>query len=590
VNRKLAALVIGIGVLSLSACATIREIRDMDREPTDAEKAAKRAEHAQREAVEVAALVKRLNEIPTGWNWAWRGGELVYGAVAEDDRVAAAYALGHQYKAYSAIPDLAVALKDKDDRVRINAASSLLEMADHASAVQAALKEALNDPYYQIRLDAVRTLVQLGVPTAELMPTLDGVAAGTSPSDAVEAADLLISMGRDPSGLVPVLMNAMADPELSETVIDDLSDQYENPAYLPILLMGLNSADTKVRAGCISLLGGPTYASPEVTAALRKASTSWIPDVRKSAAAALVVGGDSEGEPGKVAGPGTGAANESIAKLLKLLGDRDESVRRTAVESLGRLKDSSPEVIAALRTSLKDHDEDVREATADALGAIGKPAQAAVPDLWAIWNDSRKPKAGKFDWIVADAAARALYWGMGEDVENGVTGWYGAQWGMNPSQVRAAFEKDGVSITEEGGPPPVLGIDRVSCGCGQAARCKWVCSDSPTVEASGPTIPVSVSFVFDAAGLLSKVQLQSHVGDLSRCQEIGTILAGLEWTYSTSHTKTPVSSPAAPAATTWSYDWSLATSRLTYRTETTPAACEIELAYAKDDTSHPGPR
>jgi HEAT repeat protein len=558
-----------------------QDLRDLQTAPTEAELEARRAEDAKREAAEVAALVKRLNEIPSGWQWSWRGFALYYGPSAEADRVAAAYALGHQYKAYSAIPDLAAALKDKDEDIRINASSSLLEMADHASSAEAALRGVLNDPYNRVRLNAVRALAQMGVPSADLMPSLAGVVASTSLSNAVEAADLEISLGRDPKELVPVLMRGMDDKEVSEEVIDDLGEQYEDPAYLPILLRGLKSGDTKVRAGSISMLGGPTYASPEVTAALRQAASSWISDDRQSAAAALVDGGYGPDKKGTVAGAGTAAADASVATLVKLTRDWDSSVRRTAAESLGRSRDGSPEVVAALRKSLKDSDEDVREAAADALGAIGKPAKAAVPDLWNIWNDSRKPKAGAFAWVVGSAAARALM-DMGEDVEDYGSGWYDARWDMDSSQVRAAFEKEGLAVAEAGGPPTVLVIDRMDCGCGDAAQCRWSCwLPAPAAEPEAGTIPVSVSFVFAAAGKLTRVELQSHLGDSSRCKEIGKALSGLEWTYSTTHTKAQVPS----AATTWSYRWTLTNSTVAYTTTATPSACEMELVYAKGDSS-----
>jgi HEAT repeat protein len=348
----------------------IRDIRDMDHEPTEAEKVARRAERAKREEAEVAALVKRLDEIPKGWNWEWRGSMLYYGPLAEEDRVHAAYALGHQYKAYSAIPDLAVALKDKDKDVRINAVSSLLEMADHAAPAQAALKEALNDPYYAVRLDAVRALLLMGVPNAELMPALVSVTASPDPCQAMDAVDLLLAMGRSPRDFVPALMTGIVDLEAGPRVITILIDYDEDPAYLPLLLKGLDSANAVVQAQSVILLGDATYVGPEATAAIRKAASSWTASLRAAAAHALVVGGYEDGSRGMVAGLGTGAANESIAKLLKLLSNRDKTVRQAAAESLGRSKDSSPEVIAALRVAAKDRDGDVAAEAAKALAAI----------------------------------------------------------------------------------------------------------------------------------------------------------------------------------------------------------------------------
>ncbi|HVT57016.1 MAG TPA: HEAT repeat domain-containing protein [Thermoanaerobaculia bacterium] len=688
-NKWLAALLIGV-LFSLSACATMREIRTtIDAVRTGDFKALdalEKAQDAADEAKEVADLVKKLHEAPKDRTLRSEGDTFWWGTNA-DERADAAYALGNKYKAYSAIPDLTLALKDKQANVRGAAAASLWAMADHASSAQAALMEALNDPYGRLRINVVEALLLMGVPSADLMSSLNYVAAGPVLIDAVDAADLQLRMGRDPNDLMPVLMRGMADPEVSErvlyivaarandpaylpalltglesadwevrdntrnavkalvqhgvpnpgllpalhdfavgpsllfdaveaadlliwmgqdpkdlievlmrgmadeemsaVVIANLEEQPEDPAYLPVLLAGLWSADSDLRARSLAMLGGPAYATPEIAAEIRRAGSFRTVEVRASAAHALVIGGRTltHEEPGRVVGPGAGAGNESIAKLLQLARDRDAKVRRAAVESLGRLGDGSPEVIAALRASLEDRA--VRETTIAAIEAIGKPAKALAPDLWAIWNASRNASAGKKgsdETDLGSAAWGALAYGMGEDIGSFLNGWYDADWGMSRSQVRAAFKPDRLSLTEGGGPPTVLGIDHLDCGCGPAARCKWECSLSPAAAAaSEAAIPVSVSFVFDTSDHLSRVLLKSHVGDLSRCRDIGNILAGLEWKYSTNHTKKQVPSPAA---TTWSYDWALWKSSLVYKTETTPSACEMELVYANDDTPH----
>src|SRR6478672_9314342 len=94
--------------------------------PTDAEVAAQNA-------AKTAALVKTLHEAPhTGF----------FGEAAEQKRVDAAVDLG-KMKAYSAIPDLAQALKDENWAVRVYASQSISHMADHAQSVAPALREAL---------------------------------------------------------------------------------------------------------------------------------------------------------------------------------------------------------------------------------------------------------------------------------------------------------------------------------------------------------------------------------------------------------------------------------------------------------------
>jgi HEAT repeat protein len=187
----------------------------------------------------------------------------------------------------------------------------------------------------------------------------------------MDAVDLLLAMGRSPTELVPALMTGIVDMEAGERVITILIDYDEDPAYLPLLLRGVeDTASAEVQAQSVILLGDATYIGPEATAAIRKAASSWTRSTRRAAAHALVVGGDEADDRGMVAGLGTGAANESIAKLLKLLRDRDATVRQAAAESLGRSKDSSPEVIAALRVAANDRDGDVAAEAAKALDAI----------------------------------------------------------------------------------------------------------------------------------------------------------------------------------------------------------------------------
>src|SRR3954447_18534133 len=96
--------------------------------PTDAEVATENAKKA-------AALVKTLHEPPHHG---------FCGAAAEQKRVDAAVELG-EMKAYSAIPDLALALKDENWAVRVYASQSISHMADHAQSVAPELREALKD-------------------------------------------------------------------------------------------------------------------------------------------------------------------------------------------------------------------------------------------------------------------------------------------------------------------------------------------------------------------------------------------------------------------------------------------------------------
>jgi HEAT repeat protein len=263
-------------------------------------------------------------------------------------------------------------------------------------------------------VNAAGALWSMETPKKELMPSLDEVVAGREESDAAEAADLLIRMGREPKEFTEVLLRAMSDfdVETRKAVMDNIREQKkDSPDYIPVLLKALADRDDGIRSSAASELGSKVYAAPEVVAALQRATSDKSEYVRSSATRSLSsVGtpaagparpGAAPGKPGAAA-PGSAEVDAVTATLLKSLTDRKASVRAEAAESLGDMKKSAPEVIAALRACLKDKDNDVKSNAAEALGEIGKPAKEAIPDLWAIWKDPKQ------DTFVKHAAGRAL--------------------------------------------------------------------------------------------------------------------------------------------------------------------------------------
>jgi HEAT repeat protein len=286
--------------------------------------------------------------------------DLKKGKAAE--RAAAASDLG-EHKVYAAIPDLILALsQDKDEYVRSNAASALWAMADHASSARAALKEALNDPYDRVRVNAAGALWRLETPKPQLTPALEGVVAKGSASDAAEAADLLISMGRTPKEFVPVLMRVMggSDLELKKTILGNIKEQKKDPGYIPVLLKGLGDRDPGIRSTSASWLGDEMYATREVFSALKQAASDKDESVRSSVAWSMT-------DMGAKAVAKNGLVDDAVALLLTQLHDKNADVRKAAANSLRRIDKRTPEVIAALRAGLKDKDPDAAGAARDAL-------------------------------------------------------------------------------------------------------------------------------------------------------------------------------------------------------------------------------
>ena len=100
------------------------------------------------------------------------------------------------------------------------------------------------------------------------------------------------------------------------------------------------------------------------------ASKSWNGALRESAASAL-------GQFGPAAVP-------ALAELLK---DKNESVRRVAGWSLGRIGPEAKAAIPALTEMLKDKVESVRSVAASVLGKMGPEVKTAVPAIMELLKD-----------------------------------------------------------------------------------------------------------------------------------------------------------------------------------------------------------
>ncbi len=72
-------------------------------------------------------------------------------------------------------------------------------------------------------------------------------------------------------------------------------------------------------------------------------------------------------------------AKRDIPKLIKALGYKEVSVRKSAAQALGEIGDAR--AIEPLLTALKDEDFTASLSAADALGKIGTPAVEALVNV-----------------------------------------------------------------------------------------------------------------------------------------------------------------------------------------------------------------
>lgn len=109
-------------------------------------------------------------------------------------------------------------------------------------------------------------------------------------------------------------------------------------------------------------------------------------------------------EVGKIAAIKVSYAKPAVEPLMKLLKDKEASVRAAAAEALGKV-DEPKKVVPALVELLKDEKSDAAKIGAvTGLGLIGESAREAVKVIRPIAEEARKDK----NMRLAQACQRAL--------------------------------------------------------------------------------------------------------------------------------------------------------------------------------------
>ena len=258
----------------------------------------------------------------------------------------------------AAIPGLLKALNDPDHYVR-NKAEEILSNPDEETATSSEdffilceighwlleerlnksgreadipkLLEALKNPEYDVRLNAVETLGKLNSEIA-----IQGLLEALNDSDfniCVEAATALSDLGHEAA--IPKLLEALKDP------------------------------DSGIRNRSVKALGN--LESEAAISGLLEALKDPNPDVRSNAAEIL-------GKSGREA---------AISGLLEVLKDPDSHVRPSAPEVLG-ISNHREAFMLRINESLSEYS--FRQKVVDALGNLG--SEAAIPRLLEVLNAS----------------------------------------------------------------------------------------------------------------------------------------------------------------------------------------------------------
>ena len=163
-----------------------------------------------------------------------------------------------------------------------------------------------------------------------------------------------------PAGALETLVEALgvADGDLRWAAADLLvrSACIDREAALSRLLDAASSGNDVQRKMALYCLRDAGVRHPAVLDAAERALAEANTDLRLAGLSALA----------RLHGDRSAAS----ARIVRLLLDGDERVRRAAAGTLGKMGDGSPEVLAALRRVLDSEDGSLRRAAATALRAL----------------------------------------------------------------------------------------------------------------------------------------------------------------------------------------------------------------------------
>jgi HEAT repeat protein len=243
-------------------------------------------------------------------------------------------------KPKAAVDPLMHALKDKDGKVRVQAAyavAGLEESEKRLPALMAAFKDVDQDSLHGI----ASAVGGIGLPA---LPTLRASLESKEASQRSGAAMALSCMRAD----VP-----QARKSLKELV----------PAVAGLL----HDKNNLVRENAAHALAGMVEEGAPVIQELIGALKDTEPGVRVWCVLAL-----------RRLGPGAAPA---VPALIQTLEDKESGIRASSAETLGRIGAKAKQAVPALIRTLKDKEDHVRWSACDGLGGLGKDARAAIPAL-----------------------------------------------------------------------------------------------------------------------------------------------------------------------------------------------------------------
>lgn len=257
-------------------------------------------------------------------------------------------------------------IADRDRDVSDAAIAALGQIGEPAAAAIPDLEQAVDG---RPGAWAIAALVQIGPPAEDavkrilagrpgLLPkTLQAIGETKRPGRATidQAASFLGHESWEVRDAAVAAIGRMADRTRPD------SREHASRKLMPLL----KDSDPRVRSQTAWALGrfGPfaAMAAGDLVTALDD------PTMRTNAAGALA---------------GIGAPADAAGTLVEILNNGEDALARYyAAGALGTLKGASPDVVAALQAAVRAGDPSLRKSAIQSLGRIGKAAASAIPDV-----------------------------------------------------------------------------------------------------------------------------------------------------------------------------------------------------------------
>ena len=190
------------------------------------------------------------------------------------------------------ISALRVAVKDRDNQVRVAAIDALVELGESLKELTPDLARLLDAPEGRVRVEASKVWVRRELPIADIAPALSGALRDPDAMVRKDAVDVVADMDKVPTALVGVVQTALKDKNSdvrasATTALSKVETVVRNEDKTATYLAGIRDRNDAVRRESIEGLGKLGAASPEVVAALVRALKDKDQFVREEAIKAL---------------------------------------------------------------------------------------------------------------------------------------------------------------------------------------------------------------------------------------------------------------------------------------------------------------